>query len=95
MLMIAGHVTVDVARRGEFVEAHADLVRRARAYPGCLDLSIAGDAVDPARINLMELWESEEILAAWRKACNPPKTDIVIVDEHVRKHHISHSGPPF
>ncbi len=95
MLMIAGHYNVPAERRKAFVEAHADLIRRARAHPGCLDLSISEDSVDPARVNLMELWESEAALAAFRKIANPPKTDVKFEGGIVQKHHISHSGPPF
>jgi quinol monooxygenase YgiN len=95
MLVVAGHYPVPAARRKAFVEAHADLVRRARAYPGCLDLSIGEDPVDPSRVNMMELWESEADLAAWRKISNPPKTDVQFEIGTVQKHRISHSGPPF
>jgi quinol monooxygenase YgiN len=93
--MIAGHLTLSPERRDEFVAAHADLVQRARAYPGCLDLSISGDPFDPARVNLMEFWESEEILEAWRKISNPPETGISIMDGAVQKHFISRSTTPF
>jgi quinol monooxygenase YgiN len=62
MLIIAGHFKVPVAQRKVLVEAHADLVGRARAYPGCFDLSISEDPFDPSRVNLMELWESEAVL---------------------------------
>jgi len=95
MLMIAGHYHVPAARRTAFVEAFADLIKRARAYPGCLDLSISEDPVDPRRVNMMELWESEATLKAWRKISKPPKTGVKLKDANVQKHHISRSGPPF
>ena len=40
MLIIAGHLTVDPDRRDEYVAAFADLVRRARQAPGCLDIEV-------------------------------------------------------
>ncbi|WP_274426656.1 putative quinol monooxygenase [Chelativorans sp. YIM 93263] len=95
MIMIAGHLKVPAAQRSAFVNAHADLVDRARAYSGCLDLSISEDPFDPSRVNLMELWESETVLQEWRKVANPPKMDVQIEDGNVQKHHISRSGPPF
>ncbi len=76
MLIVAGHLKMAPDLRKAFVEAHADLIRRARAYPGCLDLSISEDPVDPSRINMFELWESEAVLDAWRKISNPPKTGV-------------------
>ena len=95
MLIVAGHYKVPAARRQAFVEAFADLIRRARANPGCLDLSISEDPVDPSRVNLMELWESEADLKAWRKICNPPKSNVRFKSVNIQKHHISRSGPPF
>ncbi|WP_457585749.1 putative quinol monooxygenase [Ensifer canadensis] len=95
MLVIAGHYNVPAARRKAFVDAFADLIRRARAHPGCLDLSISEDPVDPVRVNMMELWQSEAALKAWRKIAKPPKTGVKFDAGNVRKHEISHSGPPF
>ena len=94
-LVIAGHLKVDAGRRDEFVAAHSDLVGRARAYPGCIDLSIGADPFDDARVNLLEVWESENILKEWRKVSNPPNTGIDIHDGAVRKHLVSRSGSPF
>src|SRR3546814_3472218 len=54
MPVVAGHYKVPAARRKAFVEAHPDLIRRARAYPGCLDLSISEDPVDPSHVNRSE-----------------------------------------
>ncbi|WP_425248643.1 putative quinol monooxygenase [Chelativorans salis] len=55
------------------VAANVDLIRRACAYPGCLDLSISEDPVDTSRVKLMDLWESEAVLEAWRKISNLPQ----------------------
>ncbi len=54
MLIIAGHVQVAEERRDALVATFADLVRRARAAPGCLDVAITADSVDPRRINNFE-----------------------------------------
>jgi quinol monooxygenase YgiN len=51
MLIIAGHYFVDAAQRDAYVEAFHDLVQRARAAPGWLDVAITADAVDPGRVN--------------------------------------------
>lgn len=95
MLMISGHLTIAADRRDEFVEAHQDLVRRARAYPGCLDLAITADPLDPSRVYNYEAWRSEADLLAWRKVSNPPRTGITIESALVQKHQVSSSGPPF
>jgi heme-degrading monooxygenase HmoA len=95
MLIIAGHYQVPKARRDEYVAAHADLVSRGRAHPGCIDLAIAPDPVDEARVNMFEIWESEAALGVWRKACDPPRTGIDIKGAEVRKHLVARSGSPF
>jgi quinol monooxygenase YgiN len=94
-LIIAGYLMVPAKQRQAFVDAHADLIKRARAQPGCLDLSISPDPLDTTRVNMVELWQSEEFLEAWRKISNPPKTGIPIEGGAIQKHHISRSGPPF
>ncbi|MDL5158754.1 putative quinol monooxygenase [Actinomycetospora termitidis] len=72
MLIIAGHVTVDPEERDELVERFADLVRRSREAPGCLDAALTADSVDPSRINNFERWRSWEELDAWRARCDAP-----------------------
>ncbi|MGO4448893.1 putative quinol monooxygenase [Phyllobacterium sp. TAF24] len=95
MLIIAGHYSVSPKLRQSYVDAFADLVHRARAYPGCIDLSISADPIDPTRVNMIEIWTSDEVLAAWRKNCNPPKTGVKMHDVKVQKHYISRSEAPF
>lgn len=50
----------DQADRDRFVAAHADLVARARAAPGCLDIAISADVLDRRRANNYERWEDVE-----------------------------------
>ncbi|SIS65226.1 putative quinol monooxygenase [Paracoccus saliphilus] len=95
MLIVAGHFTVPAECRNAFVDAHADLIRRARENPGCLDLFISEDPVEPVRVNMLELWETETDLEAWRKKSNPPETDVQLENVTVQKYHISHSTSPF
>ena len=95
MLIIAGYVEVDPDRRDAFVAAHQDLVRRARQAPGCLDLAITVDPLDPARVNNHERWESREHLEAWRKIAAAPRTGIPIRSDHVMEYGVSYVRPVF
>jgi quinol monooxygenase YgiN len=96
VLIIAGPVFVDPDRRDTFVEGHRETVVRARAYPGCLDLAITADGVEPGRVNIFEMWESEEQLGTWRAVAPTPSSSVPpIVRDEVRKHVISSSGSPF
>jgi quinol monooxygenase YgiN len=72
MLIIAGHEEVDAGERDRYGAAHEDLVRRARQAPGCLDLAITADALDPTRVNNFERWQSMEHLDAWRAVAHAP-----------------------
>ncbi|WP_202077926.1 putative quinol monooxygenase [Caldalkalibacillus salinus] len=94
-VIIAGWYTVDPSKRDEVVKAHEPLVKRARQSPGCLDLAITADPVDPARINNFEFWQSEEDLQSFRAIANPPKQITPMISVEVQKHEIKKSGPPF
>ncbi|WP_437670779.1 putative quinol monooxygenase [Sorangium sp. So ce131] len=95
MLIIAGHLEVDPDQRDAFVAAHQDLVRRARQAPGCLDLAITADLLDPARVNNYERWDSREHVEAWRKIAASPKTGIAILNDHVMQYRVSDVRPVF
>jgi quinol monooxygenase YgiN len=95
MLIIAGHYTVDAADRDRYVTAHLNLVRRARQAPGCLDLAISADPLDPARVNVFERWESREHLDAWRAVARAPRSKINLGSVDVMMYVISDVRPPF
>jgi len=95
MLIIAGHEEVDPQQRDAFVAAHHDLIRRAREAPGCLDLAITADPLDPARVNNFERWESRESLDAWREVAAPPDTGISIKSDSVMEYSVADVRPPF
>lgn len=94
-VIVAGWFTVEPEKRDAVVDSFKDLVRRARSAPGCLDLAITPDAVEPGRINNFEFWESEDSLDAWRAVANPPELITPMLQVEVQKHVIQRSGPPF
>jgi quinol monooxygenase YgiN len=95
MLIIAGHINVDAGDRDRYVTAHRDLVRQAREAPGCLDVAITADALDPTRVNNFERWDSAENLDAWRAVADAPDTGIAIRSGDVMMYVISEVRPPF
>jgi quinol monooxygenase YgiN len=95
MVIIAGHSTVDAADRDRYVTTHQDLVRRARQAPGCLDVAITADPLDPARVNVFERWESKEHLDAWRAVAKAPRSKIKLGSVDVMMYLISDVLPPF
>ena len=95
MWIIAGHITVDRDQRDAFVEAHRDLVVRARQAPGCLDVAITADPVDPARVNNFERWDTWDAIEAWRKRAYAPDTGIEIDEMNVTAYEVASTRPPF
>lgn len=66
MVIVAGHLVVDIEQRQSYLDGCADVVRQARKAPGCLDFAISADLLEPGRINIVERWESQEAVEAFR-----------------------------
>jgi quinol monooxygenase YgiN len=64
MLIIAGTLQVDPARRDEFISGREEAMRASRAEPGCLAYVFSADSLEPGRVCLFERWESKDHLAA-------------------------------
>jgi quinol monooxygenase YgiN len=94
-VIVAGKVYVEPGQRDRFIEGHRVIVEKARAYPGCLDVAISADPVEPGRVNLFEYWESAEVLNRWRRISPRPTVRMKIKDAQVYKHTVSETGPPF
>ena len=95
MWIIACHERVDAERRDDYVAAHADLIRRAREAPGCLDCAITADSIDLDRVNNYERWESWAAIEAWRAVASAPDTDIETRDATVMAYEIASERAPF
>jgi quinol monooxygenase YgiN len=94
-VIVAGKVYVDPAVRYRAIAAHQEIVDRAREYPGCLDVSMSADSVEPGRVNLFEYWESHEVLDAWRAIAPAPTEHFELLDVQVFKHEVSGTRGPF
>jgi quinol monooxygenase YgiN len=94
-LIVAGKLYMNPADRDRFLEGHRHIVEQARQQPGCLDLSISPDPIEPDRMNIFEYWESSETLEAWRAIAPPPTSSVEFQDGAMLKHEISKSGGPF
>jgi hypothetical protein len=51
-VIVAGHILVDPSKRAEHLAGCVDVVRQARAAPGCLDFAIAGDPTSVAEYDV-------------------------------------------
>jgi quinol monooxygenase YgiN len=94
-IIIAGRIHVAAADRDRYVAAHQDIVTAARAHPGCLDVAISPDPIDPTRVNMIEHWASHDVLDEFRAIAPPPAARFEVRSMAVEKHEIARSGPPF
>ena len=67
MVIVAGHITVDPEQRESHLAGSMRIVEKARQAEGCLDFAMTADLLDPGRVNLFELWESQEAVKAFRR----------------------------
>lgn len=66
MVIVAGFIAVDPERRDSYLADCAAVIKLARCAPGCLDFAISADPLDPGRVNIMERWESQAAVDAFR-----------------------------
>ena len=64
MILIAGTVDVDPAKRDAALEAGKPHMEATRAWKGCLDYVWSADPLVPGRIYVFERWDAEENLAS-------------------------------
>lgn len=95
MIIIAGYLEVDPPDRDEYVHAFTDFIKTARQATGCLDFSISVDTADPGRMNMFELWNTQEDLDAFRAQAEPPDTDVEFIGGRVQEYLIEYSRDPF
>ena len=93
MIIIAAFTLTEADKRDTAVQAHIDMVERARKWDGCLDLSISADPLDPERVNIFEQWRDQNALDAWRKVASPPK--IARRETHVKLYRTELAEEPF
>ncbi|NZA26146.1 antibiotic biosynthesis monooxygenase [Luteimonas sp. SJ-92] len=94
-VVVEGRLYLHPGQRHAYLAGCAPMVARARRQAGCLDFSISADTVDPGRVNLIERWDSEHSLAAWRRQADPPQDLPEVLHAEVRKHRVAWSGDPF
>lgn len=64
MIVVAGHLIIDPTHRNDARAAIATGVAATREESGNVDYRFSADLDDADRLNLVELWESEEAMEA-------------------------------
>jgi quinol monooxygenase YgiN len=93
MVIVSGRIYLAEGRRDAFVESSLEAVKLARVAPGCRDFAVAADPLEPDRVNVYEVWDSEDELEAFRGAGPGDDLSADIVSADVQRHQIASSGP--
>jgi quinol monooxygenase YgiN len=63
---VSGQLRVRPEDRDSYLETCREVVNLGRTAEGCLHFALSPDLVDPARINILERWESQAAVEAFR-----------------------------
>jgi quinol monooxygenase YgiN len=64
MLVIAGHIRIDPARREDAIRAALEMQEATRQEAGCISYTFSADLAEPGLFRIFEEWASPEALAA-------------------------------
>lgn len=81
LILVAGKIYVSAGKQDEFVRLSTDAVSQARKLPRCIDFAVSVDPLEPDRVNVFELWETEQALLDFRG--QGPTTDLLTLIENV------------
>lgn len=100
MLIVAGTVTIDPAKREEAIPAALEMMKETHKEAGNLAYNFAADISDPAVFHIYERWESQQALDAHFATPHMAKFQgmlgqLGVKDLSVRKYEISGEGPLF
>jgi quinol monooxygenase YgiN len=95
MIIVAGHAIVEPEQRESHLAGSVRVVEKARGAAGCLDFAMTADLIDPGRVNLFELWESEAALKAFRKSAPRKKQAAAMLSVSVAEYDIADVRPLF
>jgi quinol monooxygenase YgiN len=62
VLVLAGSVRIDPAKRNDVVEATIEVMQESRKLPGCISFVFAADLEDPGVLHVFQEWETPEAL---------------------------------
>ena len=88
MVIVAGHIMVDPSQRDDYLSGCVDVVRQGRAATGCLDFALSADLVDPGRVNILERWESQAAVEAFRGGGVDDEQGAAIVSASVAEYEV-------
>lgn len=89
MVIVSGHLLVDPDGRERYLADCVDVVRQARSAPGCLDFSLSADLLESGRVNILERWESQAAVEAFRGSGSSDEQNAVILGASVAEYEVA------
>jgi quinol monooxygenase YgiN len=98
MLVIAGQIRIDPARREDAVRAAVEVQEATRREAGCISYTFSADLAEPGLFRIFEEWESPEALAAHFGAPHMAKFQAAVAglgvkEMKVQRYEIASVGP--
>ena len=98
MIVIAGTISIDPAKKDVAVAAVRDLMAETRREKGCVAYVMSGDFDDPGCLRLFEEWETQQALDSHLKAPHMAKFQAQIPQlgfrgMKVERYEVSAKGP--
>ncbi len=94
MIIVSGKLYVDPAERAAYLDGCRSVIQQARAAPGCLDFTLSADPLEPGRINVYEVWESDEDVARFRGSGPSAAQEARITDASVARYRVASVEAP-
>ncbi len=98
MLIVAGTITLDAAKRGLIDSAFEKMRAATLQEPGCIEYQAYADRNDPGTIFMFEKWQSQDALSA--HFASPHMAEFGqamgaagVTGMDVRKYEVSKEGP--
>ena len=98
MLVIAGHIRIDPAKRGAAIAAAREMMRDTRREPGCVSYTISADVDDDGVFHVFEEWESAQALGAHFEAPHMARfqqaaAGLGVAGMHIQRYEVASVGP--
>jgi quinol monooxygenase YgiN len=93
MVIVAGHLVVQPAQRARYLAGCKEVVEQARGTVGCLEFSVTADLIDPARVVILERWESREAVEAFRGGGPSDEQTAAITSASVTEYDVTGARP--
>lgn len=88
MIIVSGWLRVAADGRQQYLDGCRAVIESARAADGCLAFHIAGDLLDPERVNVFEKWDSAEAVERFRGSGMSDDQQAAIIEAHVEQHEV-------